>query len=342
MPLGRPWSKPFAGKLHELEIDSKLLANNRRGDPSVRPLWVYTPPGYGASDRAYPSIYVLQGWSGQLDMWKNRPGLRPNALELLDDLFASEGAPPAVLVFVDAWTSWGGSQFVDSPAVGPYHSYLCDEVVPFVDARFGTMAGREHRALTGKSSGGYGAMVNAMLRPDLFGALATHAGDALFEVCYQPCFAKSARVLRDQYQGSFERFLADFAERPAFSKKSDADLLNDWSMASCYSSDADGTVRLPYDVATGELVPEVWQRWLAKDPVRMAREHTEALRSMRGVYIDAGKSDEWFLDLGAEAFHREVRAAGAKEIFFELFDAGHMGIEYRYPTAVKWLAERIG
>jgi hypothetical protein len=68
----------------------------------------------------------------------------------------------------------------------------------------------------------------------------------------------------------------------------------------------DGTVRLPYDPATGELIQEVWERWLAWDPVRMVARHAEALRSMRAIYIEAGKRDQFFLDLGAEAFRRAL------------------------------------
>src|SRR5438128_2471180 len=101
--------------------------------------------------------------------------------------------------------------------------------------------------------GGYGAMVVPMLRPDVFGGLATHAGDALFEVCYQPEFRESARALRDDYEGSYERFWEDFRSRPAFAKPSDGFLLNDYCMAACYSAEPDGTVTLPYDIATGEL-----------------------------------------------------------------------------------------
>jgi S-formylglutathione hydrolase FrmB len=337
----RPWSKPLAGKLEAHTIASKLLANNRRGDPHERPLLIYLPPGYDKTDRRYATIYVLQGWTGQVDMWRNRSALRQNPIELFDDMFEN-GAPHAILVFIDCWTSWGGSQFLDSPALGPYHSYFTNEIVPYVDAHFRTRADRDHRAVAGKSSGGYGAMVSAMLRPDLFGALATHAGDSLFELCYLPGFAKSARALRDEYGGSFSRFLEDHDRRPAFSKPSDFNLLSDWSMSSCYSADEDGTVQLPYAAETGELRPDIWARWLEKDPVRMARTRRDALKSMRAIYIDSGKKDEWFLDLGAEAFHREARAAGAKEIFFELFDATHMQIEYRYPIAVRWLIEKIG
>src|SRR5213079_3544354 len=203
----------------------------------------------------YPSVYLIQGLGGQLYMWRNRGTFRRNPVELMDGLFASGEAPPAALVWVDAWTSLGGSQFLDSPGTGRYHTYLCDEIVPWVDARYRTLADRDHRAIAGKSSGGYGAMITPMLRPDLFGGLATHAGDALFEACYLPGFRKTVRTLRDEYEGSFDRFWDDFRARPALSKESDMHPLNDWCMAACYSADEDGTVRVPFDPATSELVP---------------------------------------------------------------------------------------
>src|SRR6266508_3768225 len=176
---------------------------------------------------------------------------------------------------------------------------------------------------------------------DLFGGLATHAGDALFEVCYQPEFRQDARSLRDDYDGSYEKFFEDFRSRPPLSKKSDYHLLNSYTMAACYSAEEDGTVTLPFDLATGELLPEVWERWLAWDPVRMVPRYADALRSLTAIYIDAGKRDEFYLDLGAEAFRRALEEIGVTDVFFELFDATHMGIEYRYPLALEYLAERL-
>jgi hypothetical protein len=305
-------------------------------------VWVYLPPAYDrdASER-YPSIYLIQGLTGQIDMWRTRRAFRPTVVELVDELFAREDVPPAIVVFVDAWTSLGGSQYLDSPGTGKYHTYLCDEVVPWVDARYRTIPEREHRAITGKSSGGYGAMVTPMLRPDLWGGLATHAGDAVFENVYLPEFRQAARKLRDDYEGSFERFWEDFRSRPAFSKDSDAYLLNVWCMAACYSADPDGTVRLPFEVSTGQLVPEIWERWLARDPVRMVPAHAETLRGLRAIYIDSGTRDEYYLDLGATAFRAALAEIGVTDVQFELFDATHMDIEYRYPLALKYLAERL-
>jgi S-formylglutathione hydrolase FrmB len=338
----RPWGIAWAGRIEERWIDGAHLRDNPLGDPARRPVWTYLPPGYdGDPDRRYPAVYVLQGFTGQVDMWRNRSPFRPTFPELVDELFAGGDVPPCLVVFVDCWTSLGGSQFLDSPATGRYHSYLCDEIVPWVDEHYRTAAGPEHRGIAGKSSGGYGAMVTPMLRPDLFGGLGTHAGDAVFEACYLPEFPHTARALRDEYEGSFERFWEDFRSRPAFSKDSDHYLLNAWCMAACYSADEDGTVRLPFDPATGELVAEVWERWLRWDPVRMVARHADALRGLRAIYIDAGKRDEWFLDLGAEAFRRELERIGVTDVQFEIFDATHMGIEYRYPVSLKYLANRL-
>ena len=337
-----PWGDASEGRFDERVITSEALRGNPLGDPHERPLWVYLPPGYDSEpDRRYPSVYMIQGLTGQLDMWRNRSPFRRNFPELVDELFAAGETPPCICVWVDCWTSYGGSQFLDSPGTGRYHTYLCDEVVPWVDEHYRTLAAPEHRGIAGKSSGGYGAMVTPMLRPDLFGGLATHAGDALFEACYLPEFPHSARALRDEYEGSFERFWEDFRSRPALSKKSDFYLLNDWCMAACYSADEDGTVRLPFDPATGELISEVWQRWLHWDPVRMVANHTDAVRGLRAIYIDAGKRDEWFLDLGAEAFRRELARVGVTDVRFEIFDATHMSIEYRYPLSLRYLAERL-
>jgi S-formylglutathione hydrolase FrmB len=347
----QPWKVEPKGRFEQHTISSEALRGNALGDPNDRPLWVYLPPGVeaGRDGRRYPSIYVLQGLTGQVDMWWNRPALRPSVPERIDALFAGDAAgeagrsgppPPAIVVLVDAWTSLGGSQYLNSPGTGRYLDYLCDEVVAFVDQRYPTLAERAHRGVTGKSSGGYGAMVVPMLRPQVFGALASHAGDALFEYCYLPDVAKAARALRDDYEGSYERFWADFRSRPAFSKDGDDALLNAYCMAACYSAEPDGTVTLPFEPSTGRFRDEVWRRWLELDPVRMAGPHAEALRSLRGIYLDAGKRDEYYLDLGASAFAAELDALGVGYTF-ELFDAGHMSIEYRYPQALAFLAERL-
>jgi hypothetical protein len=339
--VGPPWRRPLRGTFDERVVDSVALRGNRLGDPSVRPLYVYSPPGATEGGPPLPVIYLLQAFTGQVDMWRNRGWHRPSVIELIDELFCEEAVPPCRVAMVDCWTSLGGSQFVDSPATGQYHTYLCEEAVGFVDAHYPTLAHRDHRAITGRSSGGFGAMITPMLRPDVFGALATHAGDALFELCYWKDVPEVVRALRTRYDGSYARYLAERLTRPVMTDPADAVLLNMWAMAAAYSADEDGTVNLPFDVATGRMIAEVWERWLTWDPVRMVSTHADAMRSMRAVYIDAGTRDEYFLDLGAAAFRDALREVGVTDVSFELFDAGHGGIEYRYPLAWRHLAERI-
>jgi len=338
-----PWSGTLAGRIEERTITSELLRGNPLGDPHERPVLVYLPPGYdGEPDRRYPAVYVIMGYTGHVAMWHNRTAFRQPFTETADQVFATGAAPPALVIYVDAWTSYGGSQFVDSPGTGRYHSYLCDEVVPWVDRNYRTAAEPAHRAISGKSSGGFGAMITPMLRPDVFGALATHAGDALYELCYIPDFGDCVRALRD-YDGDPGRWWDDFRSRVAFTKKADDTLLGIYGVAACFSAADDGTPELPFDARTGVIRDEIWQRWLDWDPVRMVPAHAAALRSLRGIWIDAGKADDYYLDVGAEAFRAALTAAGVPDevIRFGLFDGTHSSIDYRYPLALAWLCDRI-
>jgi S-formylglutathione hydrolase FrmB len=343
-PVGAPWEPPLAGIIDRLAVESELLAENPLGDPARRPLLVYRPPGVERDHpRALPSVYVIQGYFGQLDSWWRREPFEPNVFEGVDAMFAARECPDAIVVFVDCWTSYGGSQYLNSTGTGRYQDYLCDEVVPFVDERYPTAAHRDHRGITGKSSGGYGAMVVPMMRPDVFGALASHAGDALFECSYLPAFRAAARTLRDDFEGSYEVFFERLAAAERFDMDQFANPLMGYGCAACFSPDPDrpGKALLPFEVATGRLVDEVWEQWLDLDPVRMAQRHDDALRSMRRIYLDAGKSDEWYLDLGAQAFAAELEALEVAHTL-ELFDGKHGGLTYRYPAAIRELVLSLG
>jgi pimeloyl-ACP methyl ester carboxylesterase len=324
------WTQPPRGQLDEHVLVSDALRDNPLGDPHERPLWVYTPPSYAGG----PAVYVLQGFTGQIDMWRNRAAFRPTFLELLD-----EADVDARVVFVDAWTSVGGSQFVDSAGSGRYHSYICDEIVPFVDERYESNG---FRGVAGKSSGGQGAAVTAMLRPDLFHGFASHAGGGLFEVSIRPFFRIAARRLRDAYGGSIGRFLDELRAGPApLAHPDDLHVLLQWGFSAAYSADPDGTIHLPYDVATAQVIPELWERWLEWDYPTLVPRHADALREMRAIYVDSGTRDEWYLDLTVEWLRRELTALGVPDLHVELFDGTHLAIEYRYPIGLRYLAERL-
>jgi hypothetical protein len=183
-------------------------------------------------------------------------------------------------------------------------------------------------------------MITPMLRPDLFGALATHAGDSLYELSYVPEFAKAVRHLR-AWDGDIFRWWDDFRSRTSFTKEGDDVLLITLGCAAAFSADERGTPALPFDPVTGRLREVEWSRWLDWDPVRMVPRHAAALRSMRGIWIDAGTRDEWYLDLGAQAMLDALAAVGVTDVHFETYDAGHGGIDYRYPMAMAYLAQRL-
>jgi hypothetical protein len=281
-------------------------------------------------------VYLLQGYGNQLDTWLARKSFEPTIVERLDAMFAAGEAGDAIVVFVDAWTSLGGSQFVNSSGTGRYMDYLCDEIVPFIDERYPSSG---LRAVTGHSSGGFGAMVSAMLRPDVFSAFASHAGDSLFEYCYQRDFPIVARTLRDRFEGSLDVFMERLRAADPFDWSRYGTVLSVYAMAAAYSPSPEGPV-LPFEIETGRLLVDVWERWLDWDPVRMAPGRAEALHRMRRIYLDAGRRDEYFLDLGTQAFAAELAQMGVKHTL-ELFDGGHGGLTYRYPGAVRELVAAL-
>jgi hypothetical protein len=277
-----------------------------------RPLFVWAPDD---RSRTYPVVYVLHSHLRNAQSWFNVDPFEENYPAAIERV-----APAAIVALVDGWTEHGGGQWL-----GPLGDYLRAEVVPFVEERY---PANGLRALQGKSSGAYGALVHALARPDLFHAVAAHAPMALFEVTVAHDFAFAARELRERGLTSID----DAFPLDGLKSQGDAVLAEIASLAHAFS---DGD--LPFDLRTGALVPEVWERWLANDPLRLAR--GADLGSLRGVWLDAGRWDEYFLDLGALALHDELLANGLPEerLHFELFDGGHRGVSGRYPLSLDCL-----
>lgn len=331
-----PWGRDLAGTLHELEIDSAVLRDNPLGDPARRPLLVYTPPGW-PDDGPYPAVWSIQGFTGQVDMWRNRPAFGRTFIEDVDARIVAGTCRPVVVPMPDCFTAYGGSQFLDSAGTGGYTTYLCDEVVPFVDERFATAAGPESRAVQGKSSGGYGALVLPMLRPDVFGALGDISGDAGFEYCYLPDFPESWRALREHR--SIEAFWTAFRADAAPGGATFA-AVNAIGMAAAYSPGPAGEPELPFSLEDCALRDDVWERWLAHDPVRMLPGHLDTLRGLRAISLECGLQDEYRLYAGTAMLHSQLERAGIGHRF-ELFQGRHGGISHRYAETVAWLAARL-
>lgn len=322
------------GTVRFLKHDSDVLKGNPLGDKHIRDLIVYTPPGYEAGDGQYPSVYCLTGFTGRGKMLLNDNAFTPNLAERMDKLINSGLIKPMVVVMPDCFTYYGGSQYINSTATGNYEDYLTQEIVPFVDANFRTINDRNARAVMGKSSGGYGSLIMGIRHADIFGLVCSTSGDAYFEYCYPGDFAKAFRLIKGDPKEFMRAFWA--TEKQG---KDDHAALNTIGMAACYSpngSDFD----LPFDLLTGELREDVWQRWLEHDPVRLVEKHVENLRSLNLLYIDAGTRDEFYLDIGARILSKKLREFGIDHLHEE-FEDGHFNISYRYDRSLELISERI-
>ncbi len=367
MALKRPrWGE---GTLVTLEHVSRALRDNPLGDPYVRRLAVWLPAQYDRAashgrGRRLPVLVDMVGFTGSglsHVAWKS---FSENVPERAARLVHAGRMAPSIIVFPDCFTALGGNQYVNSSAIGRYADYLVEEIVPFVDREFRTLASREHRGCFGKSSGGYGAIIHAMRYPRTWGAIADHSGDSYFEFVYlcdwpntldelakhRPRRFRPGRydVMRMQRgadrgldDGRVRRFLRSVWDKPKLSSAEVHAIMN-LCMAATYDPDprAPNGFRLPVNLETGELLPERWQAWQRHDPVRLVDAHRRQLRSLRGVYIDCGSRDQYHIQYGSRLLSKRLRAAGIAHTYQE-FDDDHSDIDYRMDVSLPFLSRAL-
>lgn len=331
------------GRVDTPYLQSQILQGNLPGDATERMLPVYLPPGYDDNpDKRYPVIYVLAGHGGSGPLMLAPVAWGESFPERIDRLISSGAMGPVIAVLPDCWTIFGGAQYLNSSALGQYEDYLIQELIPYVDANYRTLPSREHRAITGKSSGGYGAMVQSMRHPEVFSAVASHSGDIYFEFGLLPDLAKlHANLLKfDGLEGFIEQIptIKPKTHDPFFS------VLGMLCYGAAYAPNpaAHRGFDMPIDMETGALREDVWQRWLAWDPVRMIDqpEHIAAWRQMSYIYLDCGLWDELNFPVGTRILSKKLDALGLKHEF-ELFNDGHINVPYRYDTSLPRLEKAI-
>lgn len=321
------WPGQIQGHLEPEVVHCAALEGNHLGDPVDRVMPVYLPASYDAAPgRRYPVVYWLHGFTGTALMGMNLNPWSPSLPEAFERAVLESGRE-AILVLVDGFTRYGGSQYANSAFNGRYEDMVLQDVVPTIRQRYRTLERSTGSGIAGKSSGGYGAMVLGMRHPDLFGAVASVSGDAYFELCYKPDFPKLLGQIHKH--GGLEPLLEQFLKAD---KKADfISAVNIAAMAMAYSPNLEASAGfdLPLDPYTGELRPDVWARWESVDPVFMLERHVEALRSLRLFYVECGTRDEYALQYGTRLIHRRLESLGVAHEHVE-FDDGHMSINYRY------------
>jgi S-formylglutathione hydrolase FrmB len=338
MTLKRP--KGPAGTLLVLEHVSKILKGNPLRDPHVRKLAVWLPPQYDHSgNRRFPVFYDLVGFTGSGLAHVGWKPFGDNVPERAARLIHEGKMGPAILVFPDCFTALGGNQYVNSSAIGDYADYLTREIVPFVDREFRTLAAREHRGCFGKSSGGYGAMLHGMKYARHWGAIASHSGDAYFEFVYWHDWPNTLDELA-KYKGRgdrIRRFLKAVWKKEKLSSTESHCLMN-LAMAATYDPDprAPNGFRVPFDLYTGELIPERWRAWRRHDPINLVARYRSNLKTLRGIYLDCGSRDQYHIHYGARILSKRLAAARIKHTYEE-FDDNHSDIDYRMDRSLPFL-----
>jgi len=311
--------------------ESRILKSNPLNDPHIRDIIIYLPPGYTSSySHGYIAVFGLVGFGGQGKMLLNADPLGENIQDRMNRLISQKRCGPMILVLIDCFTKFGGNQYINSSATGRYEDYIINEIVPFVDKTYNI----SKRAVWGKSSGGYGSFVLGMRHPEIFHALADHSGDSAFEYCYIQDFPKALDAFREA--GGPKKWLANFWKKSNRHQAKDAPPLNILAMAAHYSPNPKSkemAVDLPFDLKTGEILQNVWNRWLSWDPVRMVEKYGKNLKKIKLIYIDCGTKDEFSLQWGARILHSKLEKMNIRH-FYEEFDDGHMNISYRYDVSL--------
>ena len=123
----------------------------------------YLPAGYATSRRAFPVLYLLHGAFGAAGDFATQGALQASA----DRLMRTGVCRDAIIVTPAGLDSW----YVNGPGL-PMQDAFLDEFIPHIETEFRVRSQRTCRLLGGVSMGGFGALRFALLRPDLFEAVA--------------------------------------------------------------------------------------------------------------------------------------------------------------------------
>ena len=126
---------------------------------------VIVPDNYKKSKKKFPVVYLLHGYSGNYGTW----------VKSFKEVLQQVDRYGFIAIGVDGnYSSW----YFDSP-IDPtfkYETYIIDELVPFIDKKYKTIASREGRAISGLSMGGHGSLYLSLKHQDVFGAAGSMSG----------------------------------------------------------------------------------------------------------------------------------------------------------------------
>ena len=316
--------------IETLQIDSEVLSCNPLQDPSIRYNPVLVPK---QKKEDVPVVLVLAGFTGNGPNYFNIKSFAENMIQTIDRCTSLGQAPEALYVFVDAFTFWGGSQFLNSPHTGRYEDYVMTEVVNAIKGSYCVHA--RQWAICGGSSGGYGALHLGSVYSEVFSHVGALAPDSAFEVTLLPDVYKS--LLSIGKLGGVKGVQRELRSGRLLKNKKWHDILNAVGMASCYSPESEGPFdfHLPVD-EKGRLIEEVWKEWKKKDPVSFLADRREGVEKLKGLYLSVGIYDQFQLYFGARQI-KETLDTYTLDFDYSEFEGSHFELGQRRPHMWLWL-----
>jgi len=154
------------GHVQQVLFPSKSTNTSRRA-------FIYTPPGYEKGTQKYPVLYLQHGWGEDETAWSNQG--RANLI--MDNMIAEGKIKPFIIVMTYGMTNeikfGSGLRNFD---IKPFQTVLVDELIPYVDTNFRTIANQANRAMAGLSMGGMETHTITLNRPDVFSYYALLSG----------------------------------------------------------------------------------------------------------------------------------------------------------------------
>lgn len=297
-----------ATRLDVLSFTSRALKNNPLGDPVTRRIAVFVPAQI-TNHTALPVVYYLPGFGGSSEsVLKNPADWHQAADQLARDI------TPMLLVVLDGRDRWGGSQYLNSPAQGNYADYVYDEIVPFVESHYSVLPGASNRIIAGHSSGGFGALRLGMMKPGLFGAVVALSPDSDFNTSHLPLVLLPG--VTNVPLGKIEAFMKAPAGSPL---PTDGDLVYALALSAAYAPTGPahpGEFQWLFDAA-GHWRPEVWNQWLANDPLTLVTRNRHAFAPTQKIYLEGAAHDDYQANIGARKIYEVLAARHALCAFYE-------------------------
>jgi S-formylglutathione hydrolase FrmB len=153
----------LAFKAGAFEVDTIAIPSKANGI-AVKAIVILPDKAVGENAVKCPVLYLLHGYSGDETNWL---GKKTNLPEIADE-------KGIIIVCPDGKNSW----YLDSPLKkdNQYETFISYEMIEYVDNTYSTIPDRNHRAITGLSMGGHGALYNAFKHKDVFGAVGSMSG----------------------------------------------------------------------------------------------------------------------------------------------------------------------